>query len=292
MEILNGKELSARLKNKIAEQIATDYLEKGKQPPALACVLVGDDPASKIYVASKEKACRAVGMGSIIRVLPANSTEQEVESCIKELAADNSVSAILLQLPLPRGLNERKILNSIPPQKDADALTDICLGKLFSKTHTIAPCTASGIMELLKDKQIEISGKRAVVIGRSLLVGKSVANLLEQANATVTICHSKTQNLDQIASQADILIVAIGKPNFVTPNMVKTGAVVIDVGINRTENGIVGDVDYSSVAPKCSYITPVPGGVGPMTIAMLLSNTLTLAKEQEKMKEKNSEHSR
>ena len=282
MELLNGKELSAKLKKQLADKIVNEYTNKGKLAPTLACVLVGNDPASKIYVASKEKACKAIGMGSVIKVLPENSSQQQVENCIKELNADKHISAILLQLPLPKGLDERKIINCISPNKDADALTDVCLGKLFSKTHKIAPCTASGIMELLKEKDIKISGKRAVVIGRSLLVGKSVANLLEQQNATVTICHSRTQNLPEITKQADILVVAIGKPKFVTADMVKNGAVVVDVGINRTENGIVGDVDFDEVSKKASYITPVPGGVGPMTIAMLLSNTLTLASEEEK----------
>ena len=276
MERLDGKALSAKIKEQIKQKVEREYLEKGKKPPCLACVIVGENPASKIYVSSKEKACKAVGFKSIVVEMPENSSEQEVVKTIKRLNEDRGVSAILLQLPLPKGLDERKIINHISPEKDADGLTDVSLGRLFSATHIIAPCTAMGIMEILKEYNIQIEGTSAAVIGRSLLVGKSVANLLEQQNATVTLCHSRTKNLKEITQKADILVVAIGKPNYVTADMVKNGAVVIDVGINRLETGIVGDVDFEDVSEKCSYITPVPGGVGPMTIAMLLKNTLTL----------------
>lgn len=275
MIIINGKEVASKIKEKLAQQIKEKSLA-GKKLPTLACVLVGDDPASQVYVNNKQKACEFIGINSIVKTLPSTASLQEVEQVIFNLNADPNVSGILLQLPLPKHLDENHLINLISPQKDVDCLTDINLGKLFSAHHTIAPCTASGIIQLLDEYNIQIQGKHAVVIGRSLLVGKSVANLLEQRNATVTICHSKTQNLEQITKQADILVVAIGKPKFVTENMVKQGAVVIDVGINRTENGLVGDVDFENVKNKTSFITPVPKGVGPMTIAMLLENTLTL----------------
>ena len=290
MEILNGKELSKDIKNSIKDIVKAEFLDKNMSVPTLACIIVGDNPASKVYVASKEKACKEVGFGSVVIALDGNSTEQQVIEQIEKLNNDDRISAILLQLPLPKGLDERKIINRIVPQKDADALTDVMLGRLFAGTHKIAPCTASGIIKMLDKAQIDICGKNAVVVGRSLLVGKSVANLLEQRNATVTICHSRTQNLAEKTRGADILIVAIGKPKFVTENMVKDGAVVVDVGINRTDTGLVGDVDFEKVGPKCKYISPVPGGVGPMTIAMLLANTLELHKEN--MEEKRYEHCR
>lgn len=280
MEILNGKIVAQDIKNQIKIEIES-RLTHGKKPPCLACIIVGDNPASQVYVSSKVKACNAVGMKSIVRALPENASESEVISVINQLNNDDEISAILLQLPLPKGLDERKILNYISPKKDADGLTDILLGKLFAGTNKIAPCTASGIIKILDAYNIDPCGKRAVVIGRSLLVGKSVAVLLEERNATVTVCHSKTKNLADITKEADILIVAIGKEKFVKADMIKLGATVIDVGINRTDNGIVGDVDYENVKENCSFITPVPGGVGPMTIAMLLSNTLELEKDRE-----------
>ncbi|MBQ8451671.1 MAG: bifunctional methylenetetrahydrofolate dehydrogenase/methenyltetrahydrofolate cyclohydrolase FolD [Clostridia bacterium] len=278
MEILNGKALSAEIKNKIKLQVQEDFVSKNKPVPTLACMIVGENPASQIYVASKEKACATVGFNSVVVRLPENSSEEEVIEEINKLNNDEKISAILLQLPLPNGLDERKIISHISPEKDADGLTDVSLGRLFAKTYSVAPCTAMGIIDLIKSSGLDISGKRAVVIGRSLLVGKSVAVLLEEHNATVTVCHSRTQNLEEITKTADILVVAIGKPKYVTAEMVKAGAVVIDVGINRIDGKILGDVDYENVSPKCSYITPVPGGVGPMTIAELLSNTLTLHK--------------
>lgn len=276
MEILDGKQTSLIIKTALRDKIQKDYLEKGKELPCLACVIVGDDPASQVYVANKEKACGNIGIASIIRRLPKNSTNEEVEQVIQALNEDDKVSGILLQLPLPKGLDEVRLLECINPSKDVDALTDINLGKLFANKNIIAPCTATGIIDLLNQYSIEIQGKHVVVVGRSLLVGKSVSVLFEQKNATVTLCHSKTQNLKGICSQADILVVAIGRPKFITADMVKEGAVVVDVGINRLELGLVGDVDYENVKEKCSYITPVPGGVGPMTIAELLKNTITL----------------
>ena len=278
MKILDGKALSAKTKEQIKQKTQDMFVVEGKRVPCLACIIVGDNPASQTYVSSKEKACAAVGFESIVKKLPATASKLDVILEIEKLNTDPNVSSILLQLPLPEGLRdcEREIVNHIDPEKDADGLTDVSLGKLFAGTYDIAPCTAMGIIKLLDEYNIEIAGKKAVVIGRSLLVGKSVANLLEQRNATVTICHSKTQDLKEISKTADILIVAIGKERYVSKDMVKDGAIVVDVGINRTEKGIVGDVDFEAVAPKCSYITPVPGGVGPMTIATLLSNTYLL----------------
>lgn len=275
MKILNGKETSLLIKAAVRDRIQK-YIEQDKQVPCLACIIVGDNPASKVYVANKEKACNEVGMRSIVKRLPANSTNEQVEDVIQELNADKSVSGILLQLPLPVGLDETRLLECISPLKDVDALTDINLGKLFAGKNLIAPCTATGIIDLLDRYEIEMQGKHVVVLGRSLLVGKSASMLFQQRNATVTMCHSKTQNLKEMCLQADILVVAIGKAKFITADMVKEGSVVIDVGINRLETGLVGDVDFEQVKEKCSYITPVPGGVGPMTIAELMKNTLTL----------------
>lgn len=276
MEIINGKEVASIIKKMIAQKVEKNYIKLGKPVPTLACVLVGDDPASKVYVANKEKACNLVGFNSVIKTLPADATQEQVAKVITLLNNDSNISGILLQLPLPKHLDENALINLISPQKDVDSLTDLNLGKLFAGKHIVAPCTATGIVDLLDNYNIPIQGKRVVVVGRSLLVGKSVANLLEQRNATVTVCHSKTQDLASVTKQADILIVAIGKPNFVTENMVKKDAVVIDVGINRLQTGLVGDVDFDDVKDKASYITPVPGGVGPMTIAELMKNTLTL----------------
>ena len=276
MEIINGKEVASIIKKMIAQKVEKNYIKLGKPVPTLACVLVGDDPASKVYVANKEKACNLVGFNSVIKTLPADATQEQVAKVITLLNNDSNISGILLQLPLPKHLDENALINLISPQKDVDSLTDLNLGKFFAGKHIVAPCTATGIVDLLDNYNIPIQGKRVVVVGRSLLVGKSVANLLEQRNATVTVCHSKTQDLASITKQADILIVAIGKPNFVTENMVKKDAVVIDVGINRLQTGLVGDVDFDDVKDKASYITPVPGGVGPMTIAELMKNTLTL----------------
>ena len=280
MQNLDGKSVSLLMKTAIRDKIQKEFIEKNKPVPCLACVLVGDNPASQVYVASKEKACATVGMKSIIKRLPATATQEEVEKVIKELNEDDAVSGILLQLPLPKGLDESYLIDKISPSKDVDSLTDLNLGKLFSGKNKIAPCTAIGVIDLLKQYQIEMEGKNVVVIGRSLLVGKSVSVLFEQNNATVTLCHSRTKNLKEVCLQADILVVAMGKPKYISSDMIKDGAVVVDVGINRLETGIVGDVDYDAVKDKCSYITPVPGGVGPMTIAELLNNTLILHQEK------------
>lgn len=276
MEIIDGKAISAKIKENVKEQVQNIYLNNGRKAPKLVCIIVEGNSASEVYVANKEKACNMCLLESQIARLPNDVRQAELETTISQLNADDSVSGILLQLPLPAHLDSEKALALISPNKDVDCLTHQNLGKLFAGSNLIAPCTATGIIKILEHQNVEISGKRAVVIGRSLLVGKSVATLLEQRNATVTICHSKTQNIKEIARQADILIVAIGKPLFITADYIKPGAVVIDVGINRTENGLKGDVDYDDVCKVCSQITPVPGGVGPLTVACLMENTLLL----------------
>ena len=287
MEKINGKAIAKKLKENVKNIIQTEYIEKDKQVPCLACIIVEGNPASEVYVANKEKACKECLLESLVVRLPNDVSQQELETTIKNLNKDDKVSGILLQLPLPKHLDSDKAINCILPSKDVDCLTNLNLGKLFSAKAKIAPCTATGIIKILEHQNIEISGKRAVVIGRSLLVGKSVANLLEQKNATVTICHSRTQNLPDVCKQADILVVAIGKQEYVNADYIKEGAVVIDVGINRTENGLKGDVDYNSACTVCSQITPVPGGVGPLTVACLIENTLTLDKLRQQEKENN-----
>ena len=271
MKVIDGKAIAEKIKQGVREKV-----EKLDKKPCLACIIVEGNSASEVYVASKEKACKSVGMDSKIVRLPNDITQNSLHEVIDELNNDDSVSGILLQLPLPKGLDDVVATNRISPKKDVDCLTFENLGALISGRHIIAPCTATGVMKILEDEKVELSGKRAVVIGRSLLVGKSVANLLEQKNSTVTICHSKTKNLEEICKSADILVVAIGKAKFVDKNFVKDGAVVIDVGINRTEEGIVGDVDFESVKEVAGYITPVPGGVGPLTVACLMENTYIL----------------
>lgn len=276
MKIIDGKKLALNIKEEVKKRITENYIKKNKQVPCLACIMVEGNSASEVYVASKQKACEFCGMESRIIRLPNDVTEKELFKTIDKLNNDKNVSGILLQLPLPKHLDDVKATNRISPAKDVDCLTNENLGALFSARPIIAPCTATGIIKILKSENIEISGKRAVVVGRSLLVGKSIANLLEQENATVTICHSRTQNLEEITKQADILVVAIGKKEYITDKHIKDGAVVIDVGINRTEEGIKGDVDFKNACNKCSYITPVPGGVGPLTVACLMENTLIL----------------
>ncbi len=276
MSILDGKLVSRAIKDKIADRINEQYVSNDVTVPTLACVMVGDNPASKIYVGNKEKACKYVGFNSVIKYLPDNATQREVAETLIALNEDKNVSGILLQLPLPKHLDETALINLISPSKDVDSLTVTNLGKVFAGQYAVAPCTAIGIIDMLKYYHVGMHGKHAVVVGRSLLVGKTVATLLEQHDATVTICHSKTTNLAEVTKNADILVVAVGKPNFITKDMVKEGAVVIDVGINRTDKGLVGDVDFEHVKDKASFITPVPGGVGPMTIAELMKNTLVL----------------
>ena len=278
--IIDGKLLSQQIKDNLkvkVQEFATKYNRKIK----LAVILVGENPASQVYVRNKIKSAEYVGIESLSYYLPDNSSQEDVEKTLKCLAEDNTVDGILVQLPLPKGLDEDKVLNLIPAEKDVDGFLAENLGNLaMNKTCTVA-CTPFGVIQMLKSVNVQMSGKNAVVIGRSNIVGKPMAMLLLNENCTVTVCHSKTQNLEEVCRNADILVAAIGKPNFVKANMVKEGAVVIDVGINRTENGLVGDVDFSAVKDKASYITPVPGGVGPMTIAMLMENTYKCALRRE-----------
>lgn len=278
-KLIDGKIISAAVKNEVATEVAA-LKEKGVTP-GLAVIIVGEDPASKVYVANKEKACEQLGMASFKYALPENTTENELLQLINKLNNDSSVNGILCQLPLPRHLNEELIINSIIPEKDVDAFHPQNVGKIMIGNYDFLPCTPAGIMEMLKYENIEIEGKECVVIGRSNIVGKPMSMLLLHKNGTVTVCHSRTKNLKEVCRRADILVAAVGRANFVTADMVKPGAVVIDVGINRLENGkLCGDVNFAEVEPVASYITPVPGGVGPMTIATLMKNTLTAAKNQ------------
>lgn len=279
--ILDGKALAATLRSETAQETA-QFIQQTGVTPCLAAILVGDDPASQVYVRNKEIACQKAGIKSVLHKLPAETTQEELEALIDKLNADPEISGILCQLPLPKGLNETAILDRISPDKDVDAFHPENVGRILQGRPRFLPCTPAGIMELIRRNNIETKGKNAVVLGRSDIVGKPMAALLMQkgVDATVTVCHSRTSNLADVTRAAEILIVAIGKPKFVTADMVGNGAVVIDVGINRTESGLVGDVDFDAVKDKASAITPVPGGVGPLTIAMLLQNTLTAAKQQ------------
>ena len=279
--IIDGKVILAAVKDRVKEGVAE--LNKKGVTVGLAVIIVGEDPASKVYVANKKKACEALGIISEEYALPENTTEEELLALIDELNNKKSINGILCQLPLPKHLNEKLIINSILPEKDVDAFHPHNVGRIMIGDYDFVPCTPAGIMEMLAFEGIEAEGKTCVVIGRSNIVGKPMGMLLLHKNGTVTICHSRTRNLKEICKEADILVAAVGRPGFVTADMVKEGAVVIDVGIHRTENGLCGDVDFESVKDKCSAITPVPGGVGPMTIAMLMQNTLTAAKKQNKI---------
>ena len=277
-KIIDGKAISAAVKQKVAGGVAE--LKKQGISVGLAVIIVGEDPASKVYVANKKKACEALGIISEEYALSENTTEEELLALIDELNNKKSISGILCQLPLPRHLDEKLIINSISPAKDVDAFHPSNVGRIMIGDFDFVPCTPAGVMEMLAYEGIEVEGKNCVVIGRSNIVGKPMNMLLLHKNGTVTICHSRTKNLKEICANADILVAAVGKAGFVKADMVKTGAVVIDVGINRENGKLCGDVDFENVAPKCSAITPVPGGVGPMTIAMLMQNTLTAAKRQ------------
>lgn len=270
MVIIDGKAVATNVRNQLKEEVASLGVEIG-----LAVVLVGDDNASRIYVRNKINACAEIGLKSTLVELSATATEADVLDAVAKLNSDSSIHGIIVQLPLPRHIDTDKVLASINPQKDVDGCHYVQKGKLWTGTPETLPCTPYGCIELLKQYGIEISGKHAVVIGRSNLVGRPLAELLLRENATVTICHSKTANIADITKQADILCTAIGQPKFVTADMVKDGAVVIDVGINRGDDGkLCGDVDFENVSGKCSHITPVPGGVGPMTVTMLMKNTV------------------
>jgi methylenetetrahydrofolate dehydrogenase (NADP+)/methenyltetrahydrofolate cyclohydrolase len=280
MEILmSGKEVSASTREKISAEVK-EFKEKTGITPGLAVIIVGENEASKVYVRNKHKACAEVGMYSKVVELPENTPEGELLDLIRELNSDGSIHGILVQLPLPKHIDEQKVINTISPKKDVDAFHPENVGKIMLGEYDFLPCTPAGVMEILDYYNIEISGKKCVIIGRSNIVGKPQALLLLEKNGTVTICHSRTKNLAEETKKADILVVAIGKPDFVTKDMVKEGAVVIDVGINRMPDGkLHGDVAFDEVSPIAYAITPVPGGVGPMTITMLLKNTLTAAKK-------------
>ena len=276
MKILDGKAVSLKVKESV--KVRADELKKFGVEPTLAVVLVGEDKASQTYVRAKEKACNEYGIKSVAHRVSENTTQNELLALINVLNLDDSIHGILVQLPLPKHIDTNVVLAAIDPRKDVDGFHAVNVGKLVSGLDGFVPCTPLGVMEILKEYGIEVAGLNAVVIGRSNIVGKPMANLLLNASATVTVTHSKTKNLKEICKNADLIVAAIGRPFFLKADMVKDGAVVVDVGINRLDDGrLVGDVDFEEVAPKCSYITPVPGGVGPMTIAMLLNNTILAA---------------
>lgn len=274
-QLLDGKAMSAELREELALRVQR-LKEKGVTP-GLAVILVGDDPASQIYVKNKELGCQQVSIHSVTIRLPETASQAELEAQIDKLNADASIHGILVQLPLPQGLDEAAALARILPEKDVDGFHLLNAGKLFTGQQGVVACTPKGAMEMLHRTGIDLSGKEAVVVGRSNIVGKPMAMLLLQENATVTICHSRTANLAEHTRRADVLVAAVGKPRFITADMVKLGAVVIDVGINRVDGKVVGDVDFDAVREVASWITPVPGGVGRMTITMLLANTIEAA---------------
>ena len=276
--IMDGRSVAARLKETAAQEALA--LAQNGMMPHLTVVLVGENAASQVYVRNKENACKKAGIRSTVLRLPENCTQAELEDAVRALNEDASVHGILVQLPLPDHLDEAAVLRLIDPDKDVDVFHAMNSGRLMNGQRGFVPCTPLGVMRMLEAYGIPVRGKHAVVIGRSNIVGKPMAMLLLAADATVTICHSKTENLAQIARQADILVAAVGRPRFVTADMVKPGATVIDVGINRVDGAIVGDVDFDGVSEVAGYLTPVPGGVGQMTIAMLLANTLDAAKNR------------
>ncbi len=276
-EIISGKVVSAKVKEDVRKE--TEILAEKGIKVGLAVVIVGDNPASRVYVNSKKKACEEVGFCSYEYALPEETTEKELLDLVDVLNNDEKVNGILVQLPLPKHISENAIINAISPEKDVDAFHPFNVGKIMIGDFAFLPCTPAGVMELIDSTGVDIAGKSCVVIGRSNIVGKPMSMLLLHRSGTVTVCHSKTKNIAEVCRNADILVAAVGKPNFVTGDMVKEGAVVIDVGINRLENGkLCGDVNFEEAEKKASFITPVPGGVGPMTIAMLMKNTLTSAK--------------
>ena len=278
MVLIDGKKVSGQIRNRLAEEVQELKKKTGKTP-GLATVLVGDDPASAVYVRNKNKICGELGFQSFEQKLSADTSEEKLLQLVSELNSNQDIHGILVQLPLPDQIDSEKILQAIDPRKDVDGFHPINVGKLVVGNALLTPCTPTGIIALLDHYDIEISGKHAVIIGRSNIVGKPVSMLLLQRNATITICHSRTQNLEEVTRSADILVAAVGRANFVTEEMVSEGTVVIDVGINRVDGKLTGDVDFEAVSKKASHITPVPGGVGPMTIALLMENTLKAFKE-------------
>lgn len=277
--LMDGKGLAAKIKEELKKKVAKHKTDTGREV-TLAVILAGENPASKVYVRNKIKACEYVGVKSLVFYLPEDCGEERIIETVKSVSADENIDGVLVQLPLPVNVDQSKVLSYIPAEKDVDGFKPENLGNLAMNEPTVTACTPAGIMRLLSEYNIPLKGKNAVVAGRSNIVGKPIAMLLLNANCTVTVCHSKTQDLKKICAKADILVAAIGKPRFITADMVKEGATVIDVGINRTDNGLVGDVDFNEVKDKAAFITPVPGGVGPMTIAMLLSNALECAKRR------------
>jgi methylenetetrahydrofolate dehydrogenase (NADP+)/methenyltetrahydrofolate cyclohydrolase len=276
--IIDGKAIAKEIREEIKAEV--EALEKVGLKPGLAVVIVGEDPASQIYVGSKEKACKAAGILSEVYKLPESAEQSELLELVEKLNKREDIHGILVQLPLPKHMDSEAVIEAIDPSKDVDAFSPVNVGRIMIGQHSLAPCTPAGIIELIKRSGVSISGKRCVVIGRSNIVGKPVAMLLLHESGTVTICHSRTANLQSVTQEADILIAAIGKPKYVTADMVKPGACVIDVGVNRLPDGkVCGDVDFDSVSQVAGYITPVPGGVGPMTISMLLKNTVAAAKD-------------
>ena len=276
--IIDGRMVAARWKEKIAQETQA-WIARGVTPH-LAVVLVGENPASQVYVRNKENACRKAGMRSTLIRLPEDCAQETLEQTVRELNADESVHGVLVQLPLPAHLDEAAVLRLIDPDKDVDGFHAMNAGRLMSGQPCFVPCTPLGVMKLLEAYDIPVRGKRAVVVGRSNIMGKPMALLLLAADATVTVCHSRTENLAEITREADILVAAVGRPNFITADMVKLGAAVIDVGINRVDGALLGDVDYAGASEVAGFITPVPGGVGQMTIAMLLANTLDAVKRR------------
>lgn len=284
--LLDGKALAQKIQLELKEQI-TQLKPKIGRPPGLAVLMVGDNPASAVYVRNKEKACQKVGIASMGQHFPENTTQQELEQAIERLNQDDRVDGILVQLPLPPHLDSIALLHCIDPDKDADGLHPVNLGKLVRAEAGLRSCTPAGVMRLLQEYDLSLEGKQAVVIGRSILVGKPIALMLLEQNATVTMAHSRTQDLSAVCREADIMIAAVGKAEMITQEMIKPGAIVVDVGINRVDLGsgkskLVGDVAFESVSKVASYITPVPGGIGPMTVAMLLSNTVESYARKEK----------
>ncbi|MBO4940931.1 MAG: bifunctional methylenetetrahydrofolate dehydrogenase/methenyltetrahydrofolate cyclohydrolase FolD [Clostridia bacterium] len=280
-KLLSGKTVSARIKENLKKEI--EELKTGGILPGLAVIIVGEDPASKVYVGRKEAMCEELGMHSEKFALPEETTQEELVALVEKLNNDDKIHGILVQLPLPKHLDEKAVINTIRPDKDVDAFHPVNVGKIMIGDYDFVPCTPAGIMELIAESDVEVEGKTCVVIGRSNIVGKPMSMLLLHKNGTVTTCHSRTRNIAEITKTADILVAAVGRANFVTADMVKPGAVVIDVGMNRLADGrLVGDVDFENVEKIAGAITPVPGGVGPMTIAMLMKNTFTAAKNSKK----------
>ena len=275
-ERIDGKAIAQDVRAEVRRDVAA-WIEQGHEPPGLATVLVGDDPASAVYVGGKQKASAEVGIQGFDHRLPQDATHDEVDAILRDLAADARVSGILLQLPTPPQVDGAALAAMIPPGKDVDGLTPVSAGLLAQGRPGLRPCTPSGIMELLRRHDVDLEGAEAVVVGRSDLVGRPISALLLAANATVTVCHSRTRDLAEVCRRADVLVAAVGRPRMIQGDWVKPGATVIDVGINRTDDGLVGDVDFAPAAERAGLITPVPGGVGPMTIAMLLRNTLRAA---------------